>query len=91
MAMLWGRFGPYKPRTPAERSKARKQAQERAQQALQRAQWLEKHKACLNGCGAPVAFYDDQYLGLRYSGCCSAECELSYLGRDDASGPHKGP
>ncbi len=80
--LLNGRFGPYKPRTPAERAKARKQAQEARLAAIQRQDWLSRHSTCLNGCGEPVAFYDEVYLSLRYGGCCSAACEESYRTKD---------
>lgn len=75
MPMLYGRYGPYQPKTPADRAKARKQEAARKQAQLSRQAWLEKHKFCANGCGKPVAFWDEKYLSLRYSGCCSAECE----------------
>ncbi len=81
--MLWGRYGPYKPRTPAEKAKASKQQAEARRRGQQRQTWLERHSTCLNGCGKPVAFWDEVNLSLRYSGCCSAECESSYQARHD--------
>ena len=80
--LLNGRFGPYKPRTPAERAKARKQAQEARLAAIRRQDWLSRHSTCLNGCGQPVAFYDEVHLSLRYGGCCSAACEESYRAKE---------
>ena len=56
MPMLWGRYGPYKPRTPAEKVKARQQAEARRQVQQRRQAWLERYSTCLNGCGKPVAF-----------------------------------
>ena len=83
MPMLWGRYGPYKPRTPAEKVKARQQAEARRQAQQRRQAWLERYSTCLNGCGKPVAFWDEIHLFLRYGGCCSAECESSHLERND--------
>ena len=83
MPMLWGRYGPYKPRTPAEKAKANKQAEARRQLQQRRQAWLERYSTCLNGCGKPVAFWDEIHLSLRYGGCCSAECESSHLERND--------
>ena len=56
MPMLWGRYGPYKPRTPAEKANASKQAEARRRGQQQRQAWLERYSTCLNGCGKPVAF-----------------------------------
>ena len=78
MPMLWGRYGPYKPRTPAEKVKARQQAEARRQAQQRRQAWLERYSTCLNGCGKPVAFWDETHLSLRYSGCCSPECESAH-------------
>ena len=83
MALLWGRYGPYKPRTPAEMAQARKQADARRQEQRQRQAWLERYNTCLNGCGKAVAFWDDAHLALRYNGCCSPECEESYGAKED--------
>ena len=78
MPMLWGRYGPYKPSTLAEKAKARQQAEARRQAQQRRQAWLERYNTCLNGCGKPVAFWDEVNLSLRYSGCCSAKCESGY-------------
>ena len=86
MPMLWGRYGPYKPRTPAEKAKASKQAEARRRGQQQRQAWLERYSTCLNGCGKPVAFWDDVHLSLRYGGCCSAECESSYQAKHEDDG-----
>ena len=56
MPMLWGRYGPYKPSTLAEKAKARQQAEARRQAQQRRQAWLERYSTCLNGCGKPVAF-----------------------------------
>jgi DNA invertase Pin-like site-specific DNA recombinase len=71
---LIGRWGPYDPKTPEDKKKARIQAQKRREsQAMQQA-WLDKHKRCANGCGKPVAFYTDSpSLSLKHGGCCSLE------------------
>lgn len=75
-AKLNGRWGPYEPKTPGDKAKARKQASERRQSQAQARDFLDKHKSCANGCGQPVAFYDDSpVLSLRYGGCCSDECQ----------------
>ena len=66
------------------RAKASKQAEARRRGQQQRQAWLERYSTCLNGCGKPVAFWDDVHLSLRYGGCCSAECESSYQARRDA-------
>ena len=35
----------------------------------------DKHKNCANGCGLPVAFYDDSPVpSLKHGGCCSDDC-----------------
>lgn len=73
-AKLNGRWGEYEPKTPADKARARKQASERQQSQLQAREFLEKHKNCANGCGQPAAFYDD-YIALKYAGCCSDECK----------------
>lgn len=76
---LIGRWGPYNPKTPEDKKKARIQAQKRREsQAMQQA-WLDKHKSCANGCGKPVAFYTDSpSLSLKHGGCCSLECEEAW-------------
>lgn len=79
---LIGRWGPYDPKTPEDKKKARIQAQKRREsQAMQQA-WLDKHKSCMNGCGKPVAFYKDSpSLALKHGGCCSLECSRAACGR----------
>ena len=79
-----GRYGFFTPRPDqapfyAKREKRRQQQQREAVQA--QAEWLKKHQACANGCGKPVAFYDTVHYTLRYSGCCSAECEAAMTHR----------
>jgi hypothetical protein len=76
-AQLNGRWGPYEPKTPGDKAKARKQASERRQSQAQVRDFLEKHKSCANGgCGRPVAFYEDSpVLSLKHGGCCSEECQ----------------
>jgi DNA invertase Pin-like site-specific DNA recombinase len=75
-AKLNGRWGPYDPKTPGDKAKARKQASERRQSQAQARDFLDKHKSCANGCGQPVAFYDDSpVLSLKYGGCCSDACQ----------------
>lgn len=56
----------------------------RKAEAASLAAWLEKHSACANGCGKPVAFYDNINYALRFSGCCSAECEAAMQAIDPA-------
>lgn len=56
MPMLWGRYGPYKPRTPAEKAKARQQAEARRQAQQRRQAWLERYNTCLNGCRQASGF-----------------------------------
>ncbi len=80
---LHGRYGPYKPKTTADKSKARKQAEARRTEQLQRRAWLERYSECLNGCGKPVAFWDEIHLSLRYGGCCSPECEECYKAKSN--------
>jgi DNA invertase Pin-like site-specific DNA recombinase len=74
---LSGRWGPYSPKTPKDKSTARKQASERRQSQAQARDFLEQHKHCANGgCGRPVAFYEDSpVLSLKHGGCCSEECQ----------------
>lgn len=75
MAKIYGRWGAYEARTPEEKSRARRQEQKRQAARASLGAWLEKHKTCANGCGRPVAFYDTIHYALKYSGCCSPECE----------------
>lgn len=79
---LYGRYGAYNPRNDRERAKARLQASKRRVQAATLAAWLKKHEACANGCGRPVAVYDEINYALRFSGCCSADCEAALQGRE---------
>ena len=83
---LHGRYGPYKPKTTADKAKARKQATARREAQEQRRAWLAQHASCANGCGRPVAFWDEIHYSLRHGGCCSPECEESYRARRDADG-----
>lgn len=78
---LYGRYGPYKPKTPADKAKAHRQAAARQQAQQQRLDWLVQHRTCLNGCGKPVAFFDEIHYALRYSGCCSEACKIMAAGR----------
>lgn len=76
MAKLFGRWGAYEPRTPAEKAKARRQEKTRREAKANAAAWLEKTRWCTNGCGKEAARYDDSPgHTLRYSGACSPECE----------------
>jgi len=76
MTKLNGRWGPYEPKTPTEKAKARKQTSKRQQDQARTSAFLERHKSCANGCGRAVAFWEDSpVLSLKYSGCCSKECE----------------
>lgn len=84
---VYGRYGAFTPRPDqaaiyAKRAKKQKQRQAEAARSL--AEWLEKHKACANGCGKPVAFYDTVHYALKHGGCCSAECEAAHRARQDA-------
>ena len=75
-AKLNGRWGPYEPKTPADKAKARKQAGERRQSQAQARAFLDKHKSCAAGCGRPVAFYEDSPVpSLKHGGYCSEECQ----------------
>ena len=56
---LMGRWGPYDAKTPEDKKKARGQAQKRRERQTAQQAWLDKHKSCANGCGKPVAFYED--------------------------------
>lgn len=83
-----GRYGPFTPKpeqAPYYRKRQRRQEATRREQVAQRAAWLDKHRSCANGCGQPVAFYDTIHYALRYSGCCSPECEAEMEQRDRAS------
>ncbi len=76
---LMGRWGPYDPKTPEDKKKAQGQAQKRRESQAARQAWLDKHKSCANGCGKPVAFYEDSpSLALKHGGCCSRECEEAW-------------
>jgi hypothetical protein len=80
---IHGRFGTFTPRPDqvdhyAKRAKAQKKKRDQSQAA--RAEWLDKYRSCLNGCGKPVAFYDEIHYSLKHSGCCSPECEAAHLG-----------
>lgn len=79
---LHGRFGGYKPRNPEERGLARRQNLAKRAEAARVAAWLDKHRACANGCGQPVAFWDNIHHALRFSGCCSADCEAVLQARE---------
>ena len=71
----WGQFTP-KPRQAAfYAARVASEKNQRRKAAIQRADWLEKHSACANGCGQPVAFYDEIHFALKFGGCCSAQCE----------------
>lgn len=83
-----GRYGTFTPRPDqapiyAKRAKAQRKRQAAAQSCL--AAWLEKHSACANGCGKPVAFYDTVHYSLKHGGCCSAECEAEFERRKAGS------
>ncbi len=75
-----GRYGRFKPK-PQQAAfyakRAQREQQERQRRAASLRAWLEQHKYCANGCGQPVAFYDTIHYSLRYSGCCSPECEAA--------------
>ncbi|CAE6967649.1 hypothetical protein [Paraburkholderia domus] len=55
------------------------------QKTAERAAWLNKHQTCADGCGRPVAFYDEIRYALRFMGCCSAECDASMKARHEAA------
>lgn len=75
-AKLKGRWGPYEPKTPGDKAKARKQAGERKQRQAQELAWLDKNKNCANDCGRPAAFYEDTPVPvLKFGGYCSPECK----------------
>lgn len=85
---LMGRWGPYTPRTPQERARARKQAEQRRQEAARAAAWLERTRWCRAGCGQEAARWPGPALALRFGGCCSSECEAALRQRDlDAPPP----
>lgn len=81
---LKGRFGYYAPRNPEERAKARRQESTRQASAANAAAWLERNRWCKNGCGKPAAMYEGPYPSLRFSGCCSRECEAAIHTRGSA-------
>ena len=73
-----GRYGTFTPKPHQAgyyAKRAQRQQQQRQAQATSLRAWLEQHKSCANSCGQPVAFYDTINYSLRYSGCCSPECE----------------
>lgn len=83
-----GRYGSFKPKphqVDYYAGRAKRQAQERQGRAALLHAWLEKHKTCANGCGQPVAFYDTIHYTLRYSGCCSPECEAAMQAKQQQS------
>ncbi|WP_374515967.1 hypothetical protein [Niveibacterium sp.] len=73
-----GRYGRFKPKAHQSdfyAKRAKREAQVRREAAGSLSAWLAHHQTCANGCGQPVAFYDNIHYALRYSGCCSAQCE----------------
>jgi hypothetical protein len=84
---VYGRFGAFTPRpdqVPYYAKRAKAQAKKRATAQRNLAEWLHKYSSCINGCGKPVAFWDEIHYGLKHSGCCSPECEADYLRRQQA-------
>ncbi len=80
-----GRFGSFRPKPHQKAFYAQRAKREASQQRLASSSleaWLERHKTCANGCGKPVAFYDTFHYALRFSGCCSAECEQQWEARN---------
>lgn len=76
MATLFGRFGTYTPKTPADKAKARKQASKRKADAAMAAEWMQRTALCINGCGREAARYEDSPgRTLRHGGACSPECK----------------
>ena len=76
MATLYGRFGAYTPKTPADKAHARKQASKRQADAARAAEWMQRTALCINGCGREAARYEDSPgRTLRHGGACSPECE----------------
>ena len=76
MAALYGRFGSYTPKTPADKAKARKQANQRKVEAARAAEWLQRTALCINGCGRAAARDEDSPgHALRHGGACTTECE----------------
>mgnify|MGYP001273957628 CR=1 FL=1 len=76
---LFGRYGPYKPRVPADRRKAERIAQARRQADNLAAAWLERNRWCVAGCGKEAAFYPDTPVkSLQFDGACSAECQAAH-------------
>lgn len=80
----YGRFTVRPDQQPFYAKRAKRDADQRRQAQAQEAEWLERHKTCANGCGQPVAFYDKIHYALRYSGCCSAECEAEHRAKEAA-------
>lgn len=71
----YGLFTPCPDQAASYAKRAKREAEQRKARAAQLAVWLDKHKSCAAGCGKPVAFYDMVHYGLRFGGCCSADCE----------------
>lgn len=83
---IHGRYGSFTPKPHQAgyyASRAKRQQQHQKAHAASLSAWLEQHKSCANGCGQPVAFYDTIHYTLRYSGCCSLECEAALKTRQD--------
>lgn len=81
---VYGRYGSFTPKPqqlPYYAKRARRQQQQRQERAASLQEWLARHKSCANGCGQPVAFYDNIHYSLQYGGCCSAECEAALEAR----------
>lgn len=74
----YGRFTPKPYQAAFYAPRAKRQAAQRRQRATQLSAWLDKHRACANGCGQPVAFYDTVHYALKHSGCCSSQCEQAH-------------
>lgn len=83
-----GRYGAFTPRpdqAPFYAKRAKAQAAERAAAQRSLAEHLWMYRTCTNGCGKPVAFYDTVNYALKFSGCCSAECEAEQRKRQEAA------
>jgi hypothetical protein len=88
-----GRFGTFTPRPDqtayyAKRAKAQARKRTEAQRSL--AAWLDKYSSCINGCGKPVAFYDEINYTLKHLGCCSPECEAEHRRKQQAKWDQRG-
>lgn len=79
----YGRFTVPKAQRANYRETYERQRAAARQKAAERAAWLDKHQSCANGCGRPVAFYDEIHYALRFMGCCSAECEAAMRKRSE--------